>query len=62
MHVDQLTLSFGRRISNGMGIMSEYVKDRIDEINGDNKSLKKERTKLKKELEYTERRLKEVYC
>ncbi len=42
--------------------MSEYVKDRIDEINGDNKSLKKERTKLKKELEYTERRLKEVYC
>ena len=41
--------------------MTEYVKDKIDLINGEIKTLKKQRKKLKKELEQTERRMKEVY-
>jgi len=42
--------------------MTEYIKEKIEEINGDIKSLKKTRKKLEKDLEYTEHRLKEIYC
>jgi len=42
-------------------IMTEWVENRIDEIQGKIKSLKKEKKKLQKELESTKRRLKEVY-